>query len=427
MSDNKSDMTQKLLNIPKEKLKHEDDELPEEVKLKLEKSAILIKKSIEPIIQQTKSISEIIKQTIILYNEVLKNICEKLNINEKLEDKSLKEISEIIRKHITFNKIDINSIDFTEIELIFLEDILGEDYLKKIYDFEENIKTLQSKIPKNFLIHNNINKIAFTGTTFNVNVGTEKKQIHTKVLIDYKDKNIKLPSNFTTYDKVVFDAIITLYEAGNNIFTADMVFRCMNGLTNKEKPTPQQKGAVTKSIEKMRFMHCEIDYTEEANARLRFQNKEELSRFKIEGYFLNADKITIAAGGKPVEAYFINKKPILYEYAQFNKQIINVPLQLLNTKQVVSSTDEIIVIREYLISRIESAKNGYLSNKITYEAIFEQVNLVNSNKDETSKKKITRLKKSIKKILEWWKTEKYIKDYKEYKENRAIKGIEIIF
>jgi hypothetical protein len=104
-----------------------------------------------------------------------------------------------------------------------------------------------------------------------------KKEVTTKVMLNYENKNVQLFSKlkFTAYDREVYDGIITLYEAG----------------------------------------------------------------------------------GKEVEAYKLMRSPILYEYAQISGQIISGPINLLSTKDTVYSTEDVIIIRGYLLRQTEWMKH----------------------------------------------------------------------
>lgn len=294
---------------------------------------------------------------------------------------------------------------------------------KRIAKKDSDIIKLNSILPDNHIIPNTkinnfLDKIIGNGNV-EVNVGGNKKEILTIINIDYESKDITLPKSFTSYDRTVLNACISLFEASNECFTVDMVYRCMNGLTDSEKPTPQQKGAITKSLDKMRFLYCNIDFTAEAKAR-----KGDTTKAMMESYILNSDKVTLEAGGNEVIGYKFNTKPILYQYAQQSKQIISIPIGLLNTKNALSSTDEVIVIREYLIRRIETMKNtNGKSNKILFDSIYQEIGLIN----KPTKQKADKIRTSVKKILDYWKSEKYIKGYNEYKEGRTFRGIEIIY
>lgn len=291
---------------------------------------------------------------------------------------------------------------------------------------KQNVITLNSIIPNNYTIPNNklsneipkdllgIGEVALT-------VCRGKKEVLTTVSVDYDSEGIQIynkSERFTPYDRVVHNAVCSLYEAGNTEFTALMVYRCMNGLINNEKVSPQAVGAVTKSLDKVSRIRCKIDWTAEAQAR-----GANIDSGLLEGNILTTKKITVSTSGKTIEAYQLLDKPILYTYAQTTKQVITIPIKLLQTKEKIRSTDEVIVIREYLIRRIEVIKNNNKhSNKILYESIFKEIGLSNPTKQKKEK-----VRKAVKEILNYWIDENYIAKFEEYKEGRTFKGLKIFY
>jgi hypothetical protein len=196
-----------------------------------------------------------------------------------------------------------------------------------------------------------------------------------------------------------------------------MVYRAINGMTEAEYVKPTAIEAVINSLDKSRFMRLKIDFTEEAKVRgLPVEETE------IESYLLTADKIKVKTGGHLMEAYQINRIPILYQYAQRTKQILSIPPKLLDTKEATRNTEEIISIKEYLIRRIEIMKNDKsMSNKIVYDTIFEEVNIIIKRYTERD-----RYRRYIKDILSLWeKRDNYIQGFKEYTVGKSFKGVEI--
>ena len=49
----------------------------------------------------------------------------------------------------------------------------------------------------------------------------------------------------------------------------------------------------------------------------------------------------------------LHDKPIMYKYAQVSGQVINVPIQLLNTKNSLRNSKDLALLRGHLIRRIE--------------------------------------------------------------------------
>ena len=293
-------------------------------------------------------------------------------------------------------------------------------------ELENKATTLVSILPKLSIIVNS--KISseltkdFIGKgeiPIKVNKRNAKKEVLVYASLTYEGENIELSGRqeFTPYDRVVHNSVVTLHAAGNEIFTPEMVYRAMNGLTESEKVSPQAIGAVTRSIEKSRVTKLTIDYTQEAKAR-----NLDVKEAKYDGMLLNADKVTGSVSGVKKEAYRLLRTPILYEYSQQIKQIISVPIQLLQTKEALRSTDEVIVIRFYLIQRIEIMKNNKnQSNKILYSTIFEEL-----GKQNPTKQKAEKIRDATKAILGLLIKKEYIQGYQEYKEGRQIKGIEIL-
>ena len=294
------------------------------------------------------------------------------------------------------------------------------------------IEILKSVIPKKHVKPNNklankITKDIVDEGEFSLIVSGKKakKEVFTKVMLAYDNRHIQLSGQkYTPYDREVYDGVVTLYEAGNNLITPAMVYRAMNGLTESEYVSPQSIDAVIKSLDKSRFIRTTIDYTEEA--KLYNKNVEET---KYEGYLLNAEKIKAKIKGKEQEVYKIYRKPILYEYAQISGQIINISNKLLQTKDALRSTDEVIVIRGYLLRQIEWIKNDKSdrNTNITYRGIYEELEISRIIYDETAYKNKTRtIRNHIKAILNEWREQKYIQNYEEYQDGKTLTGVKII-
>lgn len=327
---------------------------------------------------------------------------------------------EILSKVNNIGKQDIKGLSFSELLKLVNISPLTEDM--------EEIEMLSSIIPEKYIIPNNrlINKMAKNEVVYNeefdLRINPESKNvIITKVSLNYDDENIKIydkDKRFTPYDRTVHNAVCSLFEAGNTNFTPDQVYRAMNGLDDQQYVSPQSVGAITRSLDKQRRIYAKVDYTNEAKAY-----RKDVRSCIVEDHILSAKKITLEAGGHKVTGYKLNNKPILYEYAQLTGQVLTVPSKLLNTKDVIRSTEDVIIIREYLIRRIEvMKKNKAQSNRILLERVYEELNEPEPTK-ETSRK----VRNIIDALLKKYVTEKYIKDYKYFKEGRAFKGIEIFY
>lgn len=339
-----------------------------------------------------------------------------------------KEIKHLIDENLNEHKEFLKSA----LEVLEKWGKLKNNTSKTTKKINSKLEALESIIPSKHIIPNN--KLSNEITKELIGIGEvaltvankdKNNEVSTIVSINYNDEGIKLynKANFTPYDRTVHNAVCSLYEAGNKNITPAMVYRAMNGQTGTEKISPQSIGAVTKSLDKSRTMSCKIDYTEEAKAR-----NIPVTKTIIEDMILPAQKVTVKAGGKEISAYKLHSKPIMYEYAQVTKQIITVPIELLQTKSAIRSTEDVIVIREYLLRRIEIMKHSNKhSNKILYESIYKELGLNTEVRTQALADKTKKVRKAVKELLTFWKMEKYIKKFAEYKEGRTFKGIDIFY
>lgn len=265
-----------------------------------------------------------------------------------------------------------------------------------------------------------------------------KKNIFVAVDL-HKDEHLQLSSpNVTQYDMAVLDAVYTLFVNRQSIFSPEMLLRIMSGNFD-QNASPQKVGSITRSINKLRHIDIRIDYTDEARARkLIGKNRTAV----ITSYLLPVDEIeSRAANGQTIHAYRLLTEPALYVYARNIKQIIDVPTVLLETHDTLSDTDEVIVIKRYLIKRIEgmkNSKNRLLSTKITYEwydvktkttkGMFAELGYQKENFSEVGwRTKKSKLHKSVSQLLTAFQKDGYIKSFAEVRGAKSsIEGMNIV-
>jgi hypothetical protein len=370
-----------------------------------------------------KSIIELVDYALSLLQGEIKSFLEakykesgKDGLQEKLSEHNdimLDKHTEIIKKLIHF------LWDYTEA-------IPPEAYKKELLKL--------ATPPEKHIIPNN--KLANTITTakgfnlFDINgadlivSGRGKSEITTRCMLTYEGDNITLSGRqpFTEYDRNVADAVTSLYEyGGSNIVTAATVYRAMVNMTDTETPSPQQIGAVTRSLDKMRFTRVRIDCTEELKQRKVSLNGQQITGGLglVDTYLLAMESIEIEAGGQRVKAYKIIKTPILYEYAQITKQVITAPSKLLAIPEQ-SNTEQRIEIKGYLLRRIYAMKGKTpQSNRILFTSLYEAIGS-NPTADTRKKNKVY-----ITAVLDFWKKEKLIKGYEFAKAGREFIGIDI--
>lgn len=366
-------------------------------------------------------------------NNTLSKTSSKISELEKQLRKSIDanefdEIRDLLPTNISFQEYSkvldrfIKTIEKngTDEGLLKIKEMLKKEKIKIT-----PVRNLNSILPKNFYITNskvarNIPKDFPIDKDVLIAIGKKgsKKEITTYVKLNYENKNLSFTSVLDSYDKIVHDAVCTLHLAGNTTFTPEMVYRAMNGMTETEYVSPQSVQEIITSIEKSRFTKLTIDFTEEAKIKNLKADKTTLSNM-----LLAVTEVDVVVSGITKKAYFLDREPILYTYSNAVGQIINIPIKLLETKEIIRSTKEVVILKEYLIERIEgmkNKKNNLQSNNILYESVYKKLSL-----NKPTKQKASKLRNCIKKILENWVTEKYIKCFKEYKDGGKFNGITV--
>ncbi len=300
----------------------------------------------------------------------------------------------------------------------------AKTYDKILRNAVKDVQELRSIIPKDILITNSrvANELRNMPPNEEVRltVGRKGSQlVEIKSTIAFNDKNIQFSNNasITAYDKIVHDAVCSLYAAGNETFTPEMVYRAMNGMVESEFVSPKSISMIVESLEKMRVTDIAIDYTDQ----LRMTNPaDSFDLARVSGAMLLMQKVTVSTGGVTKWAYRLTATPVVYEYSKLIKQIIPIPLQLLNTKETTRSTDTVIIIRQYILQRVElmkNKKNNMNSRIISYETIYELLNTPDDRKLRAT------IRSQTERLLDNYVNIHYIDGYEIVKKGRAISGV----
>lgn len=271
---------------------------------------------------------------------------------------------------------------------------------------------------------------------------------------------------YTEYDRAVHDTVVSIYEdrlktGDPAVFTSDMVYRTMTHKTNAEYVSPQQRAAVTKSINKMATnIRVHADYTAEMKRRGIKANGKPVDSFVIKDFLLPAKEVNISAGGKQVTAYLLRDEPILLTHAKHNGQLITVNGKLLDIQEIdangnltgvsLTNNDSRISIKSYLLRRVEVMRNDEKraadalrkyearrkkdptmplkkihdfrnqSRVILFSSLFESTGITNKNTQTNSRA-------YIEQVLRYWQAIRSIKGYKKRKKGKSFDAIIIEF
>lgn len=272
-----------------------------------------------------------------------------------------------------------------------------------------------------------------------INKKGKRKEITAYTIASYdQDKDGAgelIKSKLTECERQVSDAVISIWEEARKSglppeFTTDMVFRAMPG--SGDKPSPQQAGAITRTIEKLRNLHIYLDVTEEMRVRGLISDKEQVI---LDDKFLSAGRVTrkIKNGGQTVIAYHLHTEPLVLSYCKMTNQLITVSPKWLEvkkvkggktTKEAVLMTQERQAITGYLIRRIAIMKNDKKnkkptqSNTILLSTLFDDIGIA-----APDKQKAADIRKFCFDVLDYYKAEKIITDYEKQTKGQSITGI----
>ena len=242
----------------------------------------------------------------------------------------------------------------------------------------------------------------------------------TKITINIlNDKNIRLSESITEYDKMTHDAICTLWASGNKTMTADMIYRAMNGFVETEKVSPKAIKSIETSLSKMERTRIYIDRTAQFRAAGVIATKD--SQAVLSENMINLRVIRVRTGGVVKTAYRILSMPIVYSYSLWENAVLSVPRELLNTKDVLRSSESIMMIRYSLLRWIETMKKfpDESDNIIKYDTLY---NLLGNPPERQARAAI---RSNTVKLLDNYVKMGYIAGYSQFKHGAVIIGVKI--
>jgi len=290
------------------------------------------------------------------------------------------------------------------------------------------------KPPKsNYFITNEIaRKISSLSMTTKVSHIAEKGKETTRFNIQFVDfdaegTRVTRPANITTFEKVIHDAVISLYKTGNNYITAENIHRAICGMVNGEAVNPETAKKIHKSILKMQKTHIIIE-----NQILVSNNKKEEEEVKVDyvGYMLPIEFVKIKTGGAIKGGYHVLNEPVLYTYADAQSFVRTIKIDFLQTKSL-NNTHDVIVLRDYLISQYlyltcgkDNKRKTKRSHNLLYSTIYEKLEVFKHNlSPDRYKHKTLDIRKKAKAILSDWKEKGLIQNWEEHSEGKSFRHI----
>ncbi|WP_100404249.1 hypothetical protein [Bacillus solitudinis] len=236
------------------------------------------------------------------------------------------------------------------------------------------------------------------GKNYRVENSGKNKNLFAKVDFDFtKLPGVTISRNLDWHDRVVHNAIISLYVDGKNEYiTPLMIHRAKEG-DSRARMTPKQKEDIENSIEILSSARISIDTTADYG----------VDKTIYTGNLIYTKRVDVQHKGEKKEWIYVMEEPILYQYAHKKNQIANTLIQTIKTP--VNKTKEIRVLQEYLLYRIKSKG---MSRIIRYDTIYEKLG-VKEGSESSLRKKRNKIRKAAKAILDDFIDKKVIKGYKE--------------
>ena len=353
--------------------------------------------------------------------QLFEHCCELFpEILENLEELERREIEAAVDAAIA--KTGITAENHTDIKL---RNNFCELFLATVESLVYRERELKSSIPDQSLITNSnvANAISslLPDTESLVPVVHKGRLVaETKITINIlNDKNIRLSESITEYDKMTHDAICTLWAAGNKTMTADMIYRAMNGFVETEKVSPKAIKSIETSLSKMERTRIYIDRTAQFRAAGVIATKD--SQAVLSENMINLRIIRVRTGGVVKTAYRILSMPIVYSYSLWENAVLSVPRELLNTKDVLRSSESIMMIRYSLLRWIETMKKfpEEGDNIIKYDTLY---NLLGNPPERQARAAI---RSNTVKLLDNYVKMGYIAGYSQFKHGAVIIGVKI--
>ena len=281
----------------------------------------------------------------------------------------------------------------------------------------------------NTLVANTIRRTKKTGDCYKMEVDVSNRRKKERIITTFG-----VGKELTYYDCMVADAVYTIQKNAYDEFSLGQLLRVISG-DKQQTLTEQKKTELEASLIKMMEAEFEIVFTEEAEM---MGKKEEKLRIRRE--FLPLEQID--------NIFYIKENLPLYEYAELKNQIICVDVDCVfdlgataKNNRVIVNTSEALKVKHYLIQHIEmmkNKKNNYNATEIQYikrshqkglstAGMLYDIDIFKENYKTAGgwKNKRQKVHQTVCKILDYFKTTKYIKDYTVLKKGNLITGVEI--
>lgn len=341
-------------------------------------------------------------------------------------------LAQIGKQNMTFKVNTLNIENEGEESFLNLKFQLQQNFFEPQFEKEEEKKKekefnfkpipIEKAIAFNDKLSNNLHKLENNTETMITKTGGKKNDSTMKALIE--NGEIKTSKVLEKFDVVVLESIYSIMQK-NQFFDIQMLKEEMT--QNKNRHKGEIDIAIKKSLDKLSTTKIQIEIPEELQKT--FEKNTDFEKIGVKEIILPLREYYVVKGGHKKSVFGLTSNSIYFEYAKAKGQLITKDVKLLQGG-IGNATKESIVLVHYISSRIldmkhqkEKNKSGSYIEEIKLQTIWEFIlsdNDLKMKKDSLQRKK-RRYIEQIKTILENYKKDKEIKDFKEYSEGFQIK------
>ena len=258
-------------------------------------------------------------------------------------------------------------------------------------------------------------KLITDGSTFNlIEVTNHKKfgEIISPFCIElingYLDE-----SPLTQFDRAVLAACISEWVNDNEYTTPNIIYRHITGKDeSNDDPTPEQRDAILKSIDKLMCTQITIDMTDVCE-KLKYNNGKAFKR--------KATLLPSIFNGQESTVIHILIEPPLLNIARLKEQILTYDEKLLDVPNQRNTLD-VIAVKNYTLQRIQEIKSHKMTAVITFDDILKKCRL-----SESHGSKKFRMRKTIIELMKHLQNQSEITSFEIHKKGNSFYSISFTY
>ena len=349
-----------------------------------------------------------------------------------------------------FRSPNYSLIPYFDVELHLLKEInpLGYtkalNYLDELVSEREHILPMESESFHTYRPRRCIKLMSFVSRKiFDGMPPCDNKRVYNSVNIEKKGLAsdyapiLSLNTNdgqpLTRAHGEIYDAICTLWEAGNKVVTDGMIARTIWPRTSyhgSETFSPTELKIIRQLMDELRNAYISIDATEELR---KYKKIGQDDYWKISDYAIPSSIIyTSINGGVYHRSYRLLRTPVLFAYSSVLAQVFSGPITILEqndkaTKRV-ARTLKSAQVRTFLLERIHHfGSNSYKKkeNYILFDRVYDAYQVRDCSSQDVEKKDRAAARKAALDALANFRRDGLITDYKLIKKGGKYISISI--